>query len=311
MNYDIIGDVHGHAEELEQLLQKMGYKLKNGIYDHPDERKVVFVGDYIDRGPKIRETLHIVKNMCDSENAYALMGNHEYNAVCFHTKDKENGGYFRAHGFKEIQQHYETLKQFKNFPEEWKLFLNWFKKLPLFIEFDNFRVVHAYWKDEHINWIKNNYNNELTADFLKRATTKYSEEYNIIEETLKGKEVSLENGNSFIDKDGASRTACRFKWWLPLDQRKLKKDVLMHCPKAYGESENTENNEIVYSSEKPVFFGHYWLQGEPVIENPTAICLDYSVAKDGKLIAYQLNTAMANSHPVNVSNLIWLTKGWN
>lgn len=305
MNYDIIGDVHGHAEELEQLLQKMGYKLKNGIYDHPDERKVVFVGDYIDRGPKIRETLHIVKNMCDSDNAYAVMGNHEYNAVCFHTKDKENGGYFRAHNFKEIKQHYETLQQFENFPEEWELFLDWFKELPLYIEFDNFRVVHAYWKDEHINWIKNNYNNELTSDFLKRARTKYSEEYNIIEETLKGKEVSLENGFWFIDKDGAARTECRFKWWLPLEQRKLKKDVLMHCPVSVGETENTEHDEIVYSSEKPVFFGHHWLQGEPVIENPTAICLDYSVAKDGKLIAYQLNTAKGNSNSIELSNLIW------
>jgi len=306
MNYDIIGDVHGYADELEHLLQKMGYKLEKGIYGHPKERKVVFVGDYIDRGPKIRETLHIVKNMCDSGNAYAIMGNHEYNAVCFHTKDKENGGYFRAHGFKEIHQHYDTLKQFKNFPEEWELFLKWFKELPLYLNFDSFRVVHAYWKDEHIEWIKNNYKNKLTEDFLKSANTEGTVEYNIIDETLKGKEITLENEGSFIDKDGVTRFECRFKWWLPLEQRKLKKDVLMHCPVAIGEKENTEHDDIVYSSEKPVFFGHYWLQGEPVIENPNAICLDYSVAKDGQLIAYQLNTAIENNSPVGVNNFISL-----
>ena len=54
--YDIIGDIHGHADALERLLQKLGYTRKFGIYSHAEKRKVVFVGDFIDRGPKIRET---------------------------------------------------------------------------------------------------------------------------------------------------------------------------------------------------------------------------------------------------------------
>ena len=86
MHYDIIGDIHGHADALEKLLQKLGYTLSNGIYRHPEKRNVIFLGDYIDRGPKIRETLHIVKNMCDAGNAVAIMGNHEFNAVCFAKK---------------------------------------------------------------------------------------------------------------------------------------------------------------------------------------------------------------------------------
>lgn len=58
MNYDIIGDIHGHADELIRLLDKLGYKKSNGYYRHPvTERKAIFVGDFIDRGPKIRETL--------------------------------------------------------------------------------------------------------------------------------------------------------------------------------------------------------------------------------------------------------------
>jgi predicted MPP superfamily phosphohydrolase len=76
---DIIGDIHGHADKLEALLQKLGYAKHNGAYAHP-EHTVLFVGDYIDRGPKIRETLEIVKAMVESLNALALMGNHEYNA---------------------------------------------------------------------------------------------------------------------------------------------------------------------------------------------------------------------------------------
>lgn len=52
---DFIGDIHGHADKLVALLQKLGYTKINGSYAHP-ERKVLFVGDYIDRGPKIKET---------------------------------------------------------------------------------------------------------------------------------------------------------------------------------------------------------------------------------------------------------------
>lgn len=68
---ELIGDIHGHADKLEKLLLKLGYKKSKGAYVHPN-KKVLFVGDYIDRGPKIRESLEIVKAMVDSENAIAL-----------------------------------------------------------------------------------------------------------------------------------------------------------------------------------------------------------------------------------------------
>lgn len=287
MHYDIIGDIHGHADELEKLLQKLGYNLTNGTYRHPENRKVIFLGDYIDRGPKIRETLHIVKNMCDAANAEAIMGNHEFNAVCFATPNKVNGGYYRKHTFTEINQHFETLKQFKNFKEEWKLFLNWFKELPLFIEKDNFRVVHACWDDKHIHWIKNNYRGKLTIDFLANFNKDGSIENEVIEETLKGKEISLQNGHSFLDKDGVERTECRIIWWQPTENRINNIDLLMLCPKEIENEKITSKDIYSYNSTKPVFFGHYWLKGEPKIINNKAICLDYSVAKKGQLVAFK------------------------
>jgi len=57
--FDFIGDIHGHADKLEALLQKLGYAKTNGYYAHPT-RKVLFIGDYIDRDPKIWETLELV-----------------------------------------------------------------------------------------------------------------------------------------------------------------------------------------------------------------------------------------------------------
>jgi hypothetical protein len=63
--HDLIGDIHGHADELQQLLGTLGYARQKGVYRHP-ERQAIFLGDFIDRGPKIRETLEIVRPMIDS-----------------------------------------------------------------------------------------------------------------------------------------------------------------------------------------------------------------------------------------------------
>jgi hypothetical protein len=60
----------------------MGYSLRVHLWTHR-ERKAIFVGDYIDRGPADLETLYMVKKMVDAGAAYAIMGNHEYNALAF------------------------------------------------------------------------------------------------------------------------------------------------------------------------------------------------------------------------------------
>ena len=57
--YDLIGDIHGHCHTLKKLLSQLGYAEQEGVWQHPT-RKVIFVGDYIDRGPQIRETLALV-----------------------------------------------------------------------------------------------------------------------------------------------------------------------------------------------------------------------------------------------------------
>ena len=64
LNYDLIGDIHGHAEVLRRLLHEMEYCDDDGAFRHPD-RKVIFVGDFVDRGPKQREVLHLARSMCE------------------------------------------------------------------------------------------------------------------------------------------------------------------------------------------------------------------------------------------------------
>jgi hypothetical protein len=72
--YDLIGDIHGHADELRALLDYLGYRPDAaGIMRHEGGRQVIFLGDYVDRGPKIRETLQLVRSMVDGGAALALL----------------------------------------------------------------------------------------------------------------------------------------------------------------------------------------------------------------------------------------------
>jgi protein phosphatase len=74
--FDIIGDVHGCCDELEQLLSKLGYDAAAG-WRHPEDRTAVFLGDLVDRGPRIVETLDLVRAMVAAGHALAVPGNHD------------------------------------------------------------------------------------------------------------------------------------------------------------------------------------------------------------------------------------------
>jgi protein phosphatase len=76
--FDIIGDVHGCCDELEQLLQQLGYERNDGgPWAHPAGRKAIFVGDLVDRGPRIVDTLKTVMSMSQAGTALSVPGNHD------------------------------------------------------------------------------------------------------------------------------------------------------------------------------------------------------------------------------------------
>jgi len=81
--FDIVGDVHGCREELETLLERLGYHLVrddrqrpvNAV--HPAGRTAVFVGDLVDRGPDSPGVLRLVMGMVTAGTAFCVAGNHE------------------------------------------------------------------------------------------------------------------------------------------------------------------------------------------------------------------------------------------
>jgi protein phosphatase len=84
--FDIIGDVHGCFDEVCDLLRLLGYRISEVMVNDqryryevypPDGRKAVFLGDLVDRGPKIPQVLSLVMSMIESGTAFFLPGNHE------------------------------------------------------------------------------------------------------------------------------------------------------------------------------------------------------------------------------------------
>ena len=274
--HDIIGDIHGHADALQRLLKTLGYS----------DRQAIFLGDFIDRGPNIQETLEIVRPMIDSGAALAVMGNHELNALAFHTPDPDSpGSHLRPHNEKNSRQHAETMRQVP--AGELNSYLNWFRSLPLWLDLDGLRVVHACWDETRMAKISG----PVTDEFLYSACLPGGSLFEPVEAILKGKEARLPTGTTFRDKDGHERLATRVKWYEPPDGHTYRTYAMVGEPIA---SDLALPEEIIQAAvpypedAKPVFVGHYWLNGSrPALLRRNIACVDWSVAKGGFLCAYR------------------------
>lgn len=89
--FDIFGDIHGCCDELEELLARLGYTtrindeigqsasslIQPTVYAHPEGRKAVFVGDLVDRGPRVLDTVRLVASMVAAGTGICVPGNHD------------------------------------------------------------------------------------------------------------------------------------------------------------------------------------------------------------------------------------------
>jgi hypothetical protein len=155
--------------------------------------------------------LQIARAMVSRDAAHAVLGNHEFNALCYHTADGA-GSFLRPHSAKNVHQHQATLNQLVvPYPEEWQSYLQWFKDLPLFLEIEGLRVVHAAWDENAIRLVRGR--SFYDPDFLVAAATKGTPEFTAVETLLKGPEIKLPDGQTSVDKDGTERADMRVVWW--------------------------------------------------------------------------------------------------
>jgi hypothetical protein len=289
--YDIIGDIHGHYDQLAALLRKLGYRKTDGAWRHAG-RQAIFVGDLIDRGPQQVETVNAVRAMVDADAARCVQGNHEFNAVAWTVPDPDKPGeYLRPHGKGHNRaQHQAFLDQVGEGSARHAEFVAWFRTLPLWLDLGGLRVVHACWHEASIDWLAPQVDtgNALSKSLYVEGSRRGHKAFHAIETVCKGIEVRLPEGVSFTDKGGVVRKEARIRWWEP--------ELLTFRQAAIGPPVASDDGmDSAFPPElrpapylgPPVFFGHYWMTGEPRVLAGNAVCLDYSVANEGPLVAYR------------------------
>ena len=211
--FDVIGDVHGHADRLRNLLARMGYTERHGVWAHPD-RTAVFLGDLIDRGPGQLDTLQMVRAMVAVGSAQIVLGNHEFNAVAYATRHPERDDYCRPHNDKHTSQHEAFLADVAFGSPLHRSIIDWFTTIPLWLDLGGLRVVHACWSTDHIDHLEaqTGPDNTLTEELVIDATTEGTPTHDAVETVLKGPEVHLD-GVRYRDKDGHPRDHARLRWW--------------------------------------------------------------------------------------------------
>ncbi len=317
--YDVIGDVHGCADDLEALLAQMAYAVRDGAYRHLD-RTAVFVGDLIDRGPAQLRVLQIVKAMVDAGSARMVLGNHEFNALAYATEwPAGSGKYLRPHddpdnpdAAKNEKQHAEFLEQVTG--EARADYLAWFRTQPLWLDLGGIRVVHACWHEASMAALGDD--RISTDEQLVRASTKGDPMYEAVETLLKGPEISLVEHRQppYLDKDGHSRGAARLRWWNETattlaDLAEISSTFTTEDHRPYPALPEVEVvQDFVYEGEVPVLYGHYWRQGSPRhLHDWTdfAACGDFSAVKGGALTAYR----WSGETRIDPAHYVWVGSG--
>lgn len=294
--YDIIGDVHGCASALRRLLHKLDYRETPHGFAYRDNsrpRQVIFVGDLIDRGHEIAETLHIAKTMWQQGNAQIVMGNHELSAIAWHTPVSQ--GFLRPHNERGYRQFQATLEQFADRPQQLAAYVEWFRQLPLFVELDNCRVVHACWDQQLIDDYWQRYQTSLLVDdVLLNVRQPGSFAARFLERLTHGISLPLPAGYQMHNPSGFPRHSFRVKFWS--DEAETYNDILFQPAPLPPEvaamplSAAERSHLLAYdAAQKPLFTGHYWLKGEPRLIQHNIACLDYSAVNQGRLVAYRIH----------------------
>ncbi len=272
---DIIGDIHGEIDALRSLLGRLGY-AEDGA--HAEKRRLVFLGDLTDRGPDSPAVVNLVSNLLERERAQCILGNHELNILL--GQKKHGNAWLHGAGEEVLDESGKPVRQRAADESTRAKTLDLFKTLPLALERDDVRVVHACWEpslidvarqetdvvslhDRHKAAIEGELNRQPGIDKIDRGLAKQNK--NPVKLLTSGPEARVEKP---FYASGKWRQEGRVRWW----ER--------------------------YSDEALCVFGHYWrLQlendsdGDHVFDdsrryamlgNGRAMCIDYSVGKRWK-----------------------------
>ncbi len=252
---DMVGDVHGELDALQDLLGHLGY-TNCGI--HPAGRRLVFLGDLTDRGPDSPRVVDFVAELVRSEMAQCVLGNHDLNILV--GREKYDNDWFFGRPFI-----YEgrTIPQVLADHNIRTRVVDFFRTLPLVLESPALRVVHACWKSEMVEVARQ------AADVVEL----HDRYVNLIGED------NRRTGRDEIDGKLALQNCNPVKVLTSGPERRLAVPF-----EASGEDRYLDRvpwwNE--YTDSELCVFGHYGLPPSAAITSCRAVCIDFGVAKRWK-----------------------------
>ena len=224
--------------------------------------------------------------MVGNGDAQVVMGNHEYNAIAYATPDPSAPGeYLRRHEAKNDGQHAAFISAFGFGSGDHAAVIDWFTTMPLWLELDGLRVVHACWDQDAMDALGGN--PYVDDALMVSSSVQDSIEQRWVEHLCEGPEIPLPDGITFLDKDDQVRERARFRWWDPaaITYRNAC-EVPPSCPEL-PDRVIDDPPVAPYSARTPVVFGHYWRRwGDPDVSDHAA-CVDHSAVLGGPLTAYR------------------------
>ena len=248
---DIVGDVHGEIDPLRSLMRHLGYD-ENG--NHPDSRHLVLVGDLADRGPDSPAVVNLVQRLIESGRAQCVLGNHDLNILL--DCRKHDNGWFYGEEFAEGGEVVPQVLADESIRQE---VLSFFRTLPIALERDDLRVVHACWYDEMIQFAKKS----------DDAVALYNEHHELIEDSFPG--LDLDD----IDKGLQHQNKNPVKKLTSGPEERVEKPVEASGKTRYEKRVHCGND---YHGAFCVF-GHYSIPDGDPRGGEAAFCVDYGVGK--------------------------------
>jgi len=139
---DIVGDIHGEIDALRNLLDHLGYS-EEGM--HSESRKLVFLGDLTDRGPDSPAVVTLVKSLVEGGRAQCVLGNHDLNILL--KEKKHDNHWFFGEAWSLNKPPSEPTAAVLADDAFQKTVDDFFRTLPLALERNDIRVIHACWDD--------------------------------------------------------------------------------------------------------------------------------------------------------------------
>jgi hypothetical protein len=252
---DIVGDVHGEIDALRDLLRHLGY-AEDG--SHPENRRLVFLGDLTDRGPDSPAVIDLVKQFVEDGRAQCVLGNHDLNILLGHRKHDNHWFFGEEWSLDEAPEPTPAVLADDTIRQNVREF---FQTLPLAFERDDLRVVHACWDDAMIEIARQHSDAKaLYEDYKSQIKAALQRQPELAEHE---RELQLQNRNPVkVLSSGLEKKVDEQYWasgkWRYLDRVHWWKD---------------------YRGTQVCVFGHYSMPTDQSYSGQKALCVDFAVAK--------------------------------